>query len=118
MRDWSGLLPDLLDVICNRVSSYQDLVAFGGVCTTWRSVALEQSSMCDAVWMSLLPFPWLMLSEKRLEGSREFYNLMDDRTCTFHLPELSGNIILLLVWIAIFNCLYYPSDKSSDICHD
>lgn len=81
MRDWSELR-DPLSLICNRASSFQDLVALGGVCASWRSVAVKVNQGMD-----IPPKPWLMLSEKVLEDSTEFYSPMNDRICSFHIPE-------------------------------
>lgn len=42
MADWSGLYHDLLVLIARSIASYEDFIALGGVCKSWR-FAFKQS---------------------------------------------------------------------------
>ena len=71
MVDWSSLHYDLLVLIVRRIPLYDDFIAFGGVCQSWR-FSLKQYSTSQRIPKT----PCLMLAEK--EGSsylRGFFSL-------------------------------------------
>lgn len=66
MGNWAELLEDLLVGIAKRIPVFEDFVAFGGVCRSWRSVAIKQN------FKGSQQIPWLMLAEE--EGEEEKAN--------------------------------------------
>ncbi|KAF5729192.1 hypothetical protein HS088_TW21G01351 [Tripterygium wilfordii] len=75
-RDWSQLVPEILDLIASRLS-LADYYRFGSVCTTWRH---SRSSYRH-------PIPWLLYSRFRTSKSRGFYCLQNKRFYQIPMPE-------------------------------
>ncbi|KAI8558672.1 hypothetical protein RHMOL_Rhmol04G0115000 [Rhododendron molle] len=61
MGNWAELLADLLISIAKRIPVLEDFVAFGGVCRSWRFVAINHN------FKGSQQIPWLMLSEQEGE---------------------------------------------------
>ncbi|KAJ4956885.1 hypothetical protein NE237_013668 [Protea cynaroides] len=82
---WSRLPEELLGCITNRLHSIEDLVKFGAVCRSWRSVKIQKS------YCSLKHYtPWLMLVESESNDIRGFYSLSNNKVYHLHLPEAHG----------------------------
>jgi len=71
----SGLYHDLLVLIARSIASYEDFIAFGGVCKSWR-FAFKQSitRICAS------QIPYLMLAEKEGSDLRGFFRLSKGMT--------------------------------------
>ncbi|XP_058211427.1 putative F-box protein At5g55150 [Rhododendron vialii] len=61
MGNWAELLEDLLVGIAKQIPALEDFVAFGGVCRSWRLVAIKHN------FKGSQQTPWLMLSEQEGE---------------------------------------------------
>ena len=72
---WSGMLPELLNMINARrcIGFYEDYFSFAGVCKSWHSVA---AAAVHSDYSNGPPsrFPSLLLAEKEKDG-REFREL-------------------------------------------
>ncbi|KAF8412280.1 hypothetical protein HHK36_000241 [Tetracentron sinense] len=84
MSNWSELPNDLLGLIAKRVIIYEDFVAFGGVCNSWRSVAVRQNFTPSP------QLPWLMLPEQKNSNNRAFFSLSKGMVHERPLPEARG----------------------------
>ncbi|KAF8412279.1 hypothetical protein HHK36_000240 [Tetracentron sinense] len=84
MANWSELPNDLLGLIAQRVIIYEDFVAFGGVCKSWRSVAVKQNFTPSP------QLPWLMLPEQKNSDTRTFFSLSKGMVHERPLPEARG----------------------------
>ncbi|KAF8412286.1 hypothetical protein HHK36_000247 [Tetracentron sinense] len=84
MANWSELPNDLLGLIAQRVLIYEDFVAFGGVCESWRSVAVKQNFTPSP------QLPWLMLPEQKNCDTRTFFSLSKGMVHERRLPEVRG----------------------------
>ncbi|KAF5729129.1 hypothetical protein HS088_TW21G01287 [Tripterygium wilfordii] len=73
-RDWSQLVPDILDLIASRLS-LDDYYRFRSVCTAWRH---SRSSYHRH------PVPWLVYSKSKTRG---FYCLHNNRFYQIPLPK-------------------------------
>lgn len=92
IRDWSGLVSELLEEIATRIPLVEDFMAFRGVCASWRRAA-NKSKFVDN---SRSKIPLLMLSETG-EGvdDREFYSLSKGKIAmSLPLPELKDKFCL------------------------
>ncbi|KAH7858905.1 hypothetical protein Vadar_029230 [Vaccinium darrowii] len=65
MANWAELHRDLLILIARRVGFVEDFAAFGGVCRSWRSVAVKEN------FKGSQQIPWLMLAEEEEEKEEE-----------------------------------------------
>lgn len=86
MANWSELLHDLLILISKRITSYEDFIAFGGVCTSWRLAATKPNFISKSPQI-----PWLMLAEKETnhKNLREFFIPSKGKIHKVMLPEAS-----------------------------
>ncbi|KAK9292376.1 hypothetical protein L1049_020343 [Liquidambar formosana] len=96
MADWANLPNELLGLIVQRLSLFDDFIVFGAVCKSWKSV-----SDVEAKPPSPPMFPWLILAEdgdkederikdKEFIQSRRFFNLSNANVYEFQLPEASS----------------------------
>ncbi|XP_044485114.1 F-box protein SKIP23-like [Mangifera indica] len=85
MADWANLLPDVLLEITTHLTSYEDFVAFGSVCSSWRSVAIMEK---PRFLFKLTPL--LMLAPEKPTDQRGFYSFSADLTRYFILPEVNS----------------------------
>ncbi|KAF8369923.1 hypothetical protein HHK36_032042 [Tetracentron sinense] len=85
MVNWSELHEDLLALIAKQLILYEDFVTFGGVCSSWRSVAVKKN------FNPSLQIPWLMLAEKKHSHTRAFFSLSKGMIHERMLPEAHGN---------------------------
>ncbi|XP_044486928.1 putative F-box protein At5g55150 [Mangifera indica] len=85
MVDWANLLPDVLLEITTHLTSCEDFVAFGSVCSSWRSVAI----MGKPGFLFKLA-PLLMLAPEKPTYQRGFYSFSEDLTRYFILPEVNS----------------------------
>ncbi|CAI9093994.1 OLC1v1029622C1 [Oldenlandia corymbosa var. corymbosa] len=86
IRDWSGLIHEMLVEITKHISVVEDFMAFRGVCASWRSAAKEHKFA-----NALKGVPLLMLAEKEDSDEREFYCLSGRKTAMrIPLPEAKG----------------------------
>ncbi|KAF8412272.1 hypothetical protein HHK36_000233 [Tetracentron sinense] len=79
MANWSELQKDLLGFIAKRLITYEDFVAFSGVCSSWRLVAMNVN------FTRSIGIPWLMLVQKDSDTRRFFSlskGLVHERTLT------------------------------------
>ncbi|CAI9094443.1 OLC1v1030187C1 [Oldenlandia corymbosa var. corymbosa] len=60
-RDWSGLLPEMLEQIATRIRVVEDFMAFRGVCTCWRSAVTKGQFLNSSPNTT----PLLMLPEEK-----------------------------------------------------
>ncbi|EXB37361.1 Putative F-box protein [Morus notabilis] len=74
MADWSGLPLDILLSIAKRLS-FEDLVAFGAVCTSWRPAATKENFD-----YSRQQIPWLMLFSSDVKPLAKFHSLSSEKT--------------------------------------
>ncbi|XP_043704443.1 F-box protein At2g26160-like [Telopea speciosissima] len=83
MGNWSELCDDILGLIVDRFLAIEDIVRFGAVCRTWRSVSAEK-------WRFSIAYPWLMLAEKEDSDNRGFYSLATQMVYHLNLPKARG----------------------------
>ncbi|KAF7151701.1 hypothetical protein RHSIM_Rhsim02G0222900 [Rhododendron simsii] len=74
MGNWAQLLEELLVGVAERIPLMEDLIAFGGVCRSWRSVATKQQNFKGSQQV-----PWLMLSEEEEENEQGKVKDTDER---------------------------------------
>ncbi|KAH7841665.1 hypothetical protein Vadar_032841 [Vaccinium darrowii] len=88
MGNWAELLEDLLVGIAKRIPVFEDFVAFGGVCRSWRSVAIKQN------FKGSQQPPWLMLAEEEGEEKANERRIVSLRkggmVRKLMVPEASG----------------------------
>ncbi|KAJ7961486.1 F-box protein [Quillaja saponaria] len=79
MSNWVDLLPEILLVIAKKLISSEDFlasVAFGAVCTSWRSVYIKVKDVIKQLPTQVI---WLMLAEERDHtDERGFFSLAKD----------------------------------------
>ncbi|KAJ4977914.1 hypothetical protein NE237_008694 [Protea cynaroides] len=84
MGNWSDLDEDILRLIIDKFWTIEDIVCFGAVCQSWRSVSVEkrqqQQQLC----------PWLMLAEREGSDRRGFYSLSTQKVYHMNLPGARG----------------------------
>ncbi|KAJ4804177.1 F-box protein skip23 [Rhynchospora pubera] len=82
-RDWSSLVPELLNLIARYLTEISDFVRFRAVCTAWRfSTPITSRSP---------QFPWIV--DKRdypYEPHMLFYSITSSKTYTIHAPKFFG----------------------------
>ncbi|KAJ3691059.1 hypothetical protein LUZ61_020223 [Rhynchospora tenuis] len=82
-RDWSSLLPELLNFIAKNLSEISDFVRFRAVCTTWRLSTLITDFPPK--------FPWIL--DKRqypYEPYMHFYSTTCNKVYTIHASKSLG----------------------------
>ncbi|XP_050147593.1 F-box protein At2g26160-like [Malus sylvestris] len=94
MPPWSVLPHDLIASIAKRLFAFEDFIAFGAVCTSWKSAATKEN------FTTRRQIPLLMLPEKEKEKEsttttttatstvREFYNLKNGKVFQLNMPDL------------------------------
>lgn len=82
-HDWSGLPPELLQIIARKLPDISDFVNFRAVCTTWRSSALVSNPPPQ--------LPWFLQRRDSLQGDLSFYSLFSGKIHTVSSPNSSGN---------------------------
>ncbi|KAJ3708540.1 hypothetical protein LUZ61_012245 [Rhynchospora tenuis] len=77
-RDWSSLLPEVLNIIAKNLNEISDFVRFRAVCKAWRS----STPITD------LPpqFPWILLLVSN-KLNLECYSIPSNKFYTFHAPK-------------------------------
>ncbi|EOY24683.1 Uncharacterized protein TCM_016223 [Theobroma cacao] len=85
MADWSELPGDLLVLIAKKLVSVEEFLAFGVVCTSWRSAA-DKSNFEPSQQQP----PWLMLSKRKHKRFREFFSLTTHKIYKFSIPDDIG----------------------------
>ncbi|KAF5729125.1 hypothetical protein HS088_TW21G01283 [Tripterygium wilfordii] len=101
-RDWSQLIPEILDLIASRLS-LDDYYRFGSVCTTWRHSTLSRSSYQH-------PLPWLMYSRRRTSETSGVYCLQSKKFYQIPMPE----DVLQNWWVGSSHGWLIRSDKNLD----
>ncbi|KAJ4973070.1 hypothetical protein NE237_006244 [Protea cynaroides] len=82
--DWSGLLPELMELILDRLTRISDHLHFISVCSSWKSVTINSH------YRRHLPrqLPLLMLPGNDNTETRNFFSLSRGKSCGFHIPEI------------------------------
>ncbi|KAJ4785718.1 F-box domain-containing protein [Rhynchospora pubera] len=96
-RDWSSLLPELLNLIVRNLTEISDFVRFRAVCMAWRS----STTITD-----LLPqFPWILECHNFLKDDLRFYSIHFGKTYSIHAAKSLGKwlIGLSINYIKIFD---------------
>ncbi|XP_010242020.1 PREDICTED: F-box protein SKIP23-like [Nelumbo nucifera] len=83
--DWSKFPKDLLEEIVFRLVRLSDHINFASVCTSWRSVAVENRSRIPR------QIPLVIIPGKFNKETRAFFSLYSGKTYGAHLPELHRN---------------------------
>ncbi|KAK3026403.1 hypothetical protein RJ639_041415 [Escallonia herrerae] len=88
MENWSELLHELLIEIAKQITSIEDFVSFGAVCSSWYAAATRENFTRSS------QIPWLMLAEveeqqNESERWRQFFSLSSGRIFKVILPEAS-----------------------------
>ncbi|KAJ4804176.1 F-box domain-containing protein [Rhynchospora pubera] len=86
-RDWSSLVPELLNLIARYLTEISDFVRFRAVCTAWRF----STPITD------LPpqFPWILETCRFLyEPHILLYSIISSKTYTIHPPNVLGKMFL------------------------
>ncbi|KAK3026402.1 hypothetical protein RJ639_041414 [Escallonia herrerae] len=87
MENWSELLHDLLVEIAKKITSIEDFVSFGVVCSSWYAAATRDN------FTPSTQIPWLMLAEVEQQNEselwRQFFSLSSGRIFKVILPEAS-----------------------------
>ncbi|PIA29893.1 hypothetical protein AQUCO_05800165v1 [Aquilegia coerulea] len=86
LPNWSELPEELLLIIAEKLSLYQDFLRFGAVCHPWKSVTLNHKRHIQF----LKSFPWLLLTAGEEEDQRYFFIPSENRVCRLNLPEAHG----------------------------
>ncbi|KAJ0047710.1 hypothetical protein Pint_16908 [Pistacia integerrima] len=95
MGAWLKLNEDLLIQIIKQLTLYEDLSAFGLVCTSWLSVAVMEQLR----FISKLT-PWLILSPEKPTTYRQgFYSFLKNMTHQVMLLEAEGKCFSSRGWI-------------------
>ncbi|KAJ4749516.1 F-box family protein [Rhynchospora pubera] len=85
-RDWSELLPDVLNLISKKLPDLCDFVRFRAVCKSW----------CFAVPISDPPpqFPWILMHDPSPDNELCFYSLSCGKVHRIHAPEARGRMLI------------------------
>ncbi|XP_043700345.1 putative F-box protein At5g55150 [Telopea speciosissima] len=89
---WSELLPELKELILDRLTSLSDHLRLASVCSSWRSsvVTIITSNRCPR--LRLLPFLMLPPADKEKDNTtkiRPFFNLSSRKKINeLHIPEI------------------------------
>ncbi|KAK3033224.1 hypothetical protein RJ639_033104 [Escallonia herrerae] len=87
MENWSELLRDLLVEIAKQITSIEDFVSFGAVCSSWYAAATRDN------FTPSTQIPWLMLADVEQQNEserwRQFFSLSSGRIFKVILPEAS-----------------------------
>ncbi|KAJ4804179.1 F-box protein skip23 [Rhynchospora pubera] len=82
-RDWSSLLPELLNFIAKNLSEISDFVRFRAVCTAWRFSTLITDFPPK--------FPWILdRRQYPYEPHMYFYSTTSSKVYTIHASKCSG----------------------------
>ncbi|XP_043700341.1 F-box protein SKIP23-like [Telopea speciosissima] len=89
---WSELLPELMELILDRLTSLSDHLRFASVCSSWRSSVV--SNRCPRRHR-LLPFLMLPPADKEKDNNttkiRPFFNLSSRKKIDkLHIPEIQN----------------------------
>ncbi|CAI9115253.1 OLC1v1016106C1 [Oldenlandia corymbosa var. corymbosa] len=100
--DWSNLVPELLDVILEKLFHNPDYIRFGAVCKSWRLVALLQKQKRIANISKQSPIRWVLCPSDDSETYGQFlkegffkarshlrlYNVGEDKSYELNLLQL------------------------------
>ncbi|KAJ4805460.1 F-box domain-containing protein [Rhynchospora pubera] len=83
-RDWSSLLPEVLNLIAKTLIEIIDFVRFRAVCMAWRS----STTIAD------LPpqFPWIFEERHRYEDDLRFYSISFGKIYNIHTAKSLGKM--------------------------
>ncbi|KAJ4982126.1 hypothetical protein NE237_032963 [Protea cynaroides] len=83
--DWSGLLPELMELILDRLTHISDHLHFASVCSFWKSVTINYCYHRRHLPRRL---PLLMLPGNDNTETRNFLSLSSGKCYGFHIPEI------------------------------
>ncbi|KAJ3684323.1 hypothetical protein LUZ61_013487 [Rhynchospora tenuis] len=86
-RDWSSLLPEVLNLISKKLGEVSDFVRFRAVCRAW----------CSSNTINDLPpqFPWILENrESPYESDPRFYSIPFGKIYTINASKSLGNMLL------------------------
>ncbi|KAJ4980829.1 hypothetical protein NE237_031666 [Protea cynaroides] len=83
--DWSGLLPELMELMLDRLTHISDHFHFASVCSSWKSVTIKYGYHRRHLPRQL---PVLMLPDKDNTEARNFLSLSSGKCYGFHIPEI------------------------------
>ncbi|PIA43043.1 hypothetical protein AQUCO_02000471v1 [Aquilegia coerulea] len=78
---WSQLPFDILEMVTKKFNSIEDLYSLGGVCSSWRSVALSIRKHKNKT------LPWLMLTANYNHTHRDFFSVAENKIYRSNYPK-------------------------------
>ncbi|KAJ3688688.1 hypothetical protein LUZ61_017852 [Rhynchospora tenuis] len=85
-RDWSSLLPEVLNLIAGNLTEITDFVRFRAVCTAWSSSA----TIADLP----LQFPWILEERHCYEDDLRFYSIPFGKIYNIHAAKSLGKMFM------------------------
>ncbi|XP_077247708.1 putative F-box protein At4g17565 isoform X2 [Tasmannia lanceolata] len=86
MDKWSEVPNELLEMVLDCLPLFIDYIWFGAVCSSWYQVTIENPH-----WLDLQgQLPLMMLPDKEVTGTRNFYSITKNKLYNIRLPEFHG----------------------------